>query len=172
MRIVHGDIWHYYERGAWAVIPTNTCVRADGTAVMGAGLAKQAAERFPELPALYGEWLNGGTNDGPVFFDEGRLILFPTKRNWRNPSDLDLIEANLSRLAEELSAASCHVVFPLLGCGLGGLDWEREVRPLMERYLVSDRYAVVVPGSAPVAEMPQNGAGAVSRAAGTRGGVL
>lgn len=27
------------------------------------------------------------------------------------------------------------VAFPLLGCGNGGLDWDRQVRPLMETYL-------------------------------------
>lgn len=147
MRIVRGDLWEYHRRGAWAVIPTNTTVRANGTAVMGAGLAKQAVERFPELAQRYGQALvtrSEREREQPAYFFEERLILFPTKRDWKQPSCLKLVKCNLELLAHHVAGWESSLAVPLLGCGLGGLDWEREVRPLVERYLSGLRYAVVV----------------------------
>lgn len=49
-------------RGVRAVfiIPTNVQRRSDGSAVMGAGLAKEAAERVPGLAKRYGDALRAG----------------------------------------------------------------------------------------------------------------
>ncbi|WP_457952420.1 macro domain-containing protein [Lactiplantibacillus pentosus] len=40
---------------------------------------------------------------------------------------------SLSRLIRKKGIES--ISFPQLGAGNGGLDWEREVKPLMEKYL-------------------------------------
>lgn len=46
------------------------------------------------------------------------------------------IEAGLRRFVETYADQGiAQVAFPQLGCGNGGLDWEGQVRPLMERYL-------------------------------------
>ncbi|MGA3270896.1 MULTISPECIES: hypothetical protein [Lactiplantibacillus] len=39
----------------------------------------------------------------------------------------------MSRLIRKKGIES--ISFPQLGAGNGGLDWEREVKPLMEKYL-------------------------------------
>lgn len=54
------NVWDVHAAGGWVVIPTNQQTRTDGTAVMGAGLAKDAAERFPALPGAYGLALSAG----------------------------------------------------------------------------------------------------------------
>lgn len=108
--------------------------------VMGKGIAKDFKDIFPEMFAIYQQRCESGE------LTIGKLLLyktpnktilnFPTKRHWRQKSRLDDIEAGLKTFVAryaELSLTS--VAFPQLGCGNGGLDWESEVRPLMERYL-------------------------------------
>mgnify|MGYP006048552271 CR=1 FL=1 len=50
----HGDLWDVHAQGSWIAITTNGVIRTNGHGVMGAGLAKQAADRFPRLPLLLG----------------------------------------------------------------------------------------------------------------------
>lgn len=52
-----GDLWDYSARGEWIAITTNGITKANGQAVMGAGLAKQAATRYPDLPSWLGQRL-------------------------------------------------------------------------------------------------------------------
>ena len=54
------ELWALHDAGLWVVIPTNLRRKADGTAVMGAGLALAAARRFPDLAARYGVALGAG----------------------------------------------------------------------------------------------------------------
>lgn len=55
MKEVKGDIWKVAaENHDWIVIPTNGFVKVNGKAVMGRGLAYQAMEKYPELPAELG----------------------------------------------------------------------------------------------------------------------
>ena len=51
------DIWALHDSGFWVVVPTNTCKKKGGSAVMGAGLARDAALRYHDLAATYGESL-------------------------------------------------------------------------------------------------------------------
>lgn len=144
LTIVNGDLWDYHARGYGVVIPTNLQVRADGTAVMGAGLAKQAAERFPEVPRKYAQHILLGYAGGrPWESSEDRLILLPTKEHWKDPSPLWLVERGIGWLACRFAGPSQQVALPLLGCGLGGLDWEQDVRPICERHLSGPQFVVV-----------------------------
>jgi O-acetyl-ADP-ribose deacetylase (regulator of RNase III) len=61
------------------------------------------------------------------------VLNFPTKRHWRDPSQLEDVQSGLEALARELCARHIQsVALPALGCGLGGLSWS-VVRPLIER---------------------------------------
>lgn len=131
------DIWDF---PGWKVIPTNLQTRRDGTAVMGAGLAKQAALQYPDLPRLYGEQLRGLTDqipDLPMVCQSQQLILFPTKDHWRDNSDLELIDYGLAWLRDPMGIWQSQggLYIPKLGCGLGRLSWRDQVRPLVEHYL-------------------------------------
>ena len=63
------------------------------------------------------------------------MLLFPTKKHWRNPSKLEYIEQGLIKFVENWDKLGANsIAFPRLGCGNGGLNWD-VVRPLMEKYL-------------------------------------
>lgn len=139
------DLWDLWARGMAVVIPTNTTRKANGEAIMGAGLAKQAQDRMPDLPRVYGDHLSRG--EVRVVLEALRVILLPTKQDWRKPAQLPLIEEGLRWMVghERLRRLGWEVAVPPLGCGLGTLRWDDQVRPLMERYL-DERFVVVLPG--------------------------
>jgi O-acetyl-ADP-ribose deacetylase (regulator of RNase III) len=60
------------------------------------------------------------------------VINFPTKRDWRANSRYEDIEAGLEALVADVRRLGItSIAVPPLGCGLGGLDWNR-VRPMIE----------------------------------------
>jgi hypothetical protein len=135
MQEIIGSIWDFHKQGHWVIVPTNGNRTKDGLAVMGAGVAKDAALRYPELMELLGEALAGG--NGVNVFPDQRIITFPTKNNWRNPSDVMLIHRScqeFKRIIENWQGECPAFYSPQLGCGLGGLKWEM-VKPILEKYL-------------------------------------
>ncbi len=137
MKEITGDIWDFYDQGHWIVIPTNLSHKANGDAVMGAGLAKQAVDRFSSLPFRLGQ-LGYGVH---AFLDL-HLYALPTKDNWRNPSSIELIQEGVQNLSES-AHWSREIYLPRLGCGerTGRLQWNN-VKPIMEQCL-DDRFTVV-----------------------------
>lgn len=157
-----GDIWTYddVERKdgqswPWIVIPTNGETKVNGEAVMGAGVAKDAAVRFPLLARKLGAKLREGGNH--VFFLEQTavkgetrlfrgLVAFPTKHKWRDMSSLELIEQSAKELRDlVLHCKPAAVILPRVGTGLGGLGW-KVVKPVLERHLTEDLYVVMEKG--------------------------
>lgn len=148
MREVSDDIWNF-QKDHWIVITTNLGWNTKGENIMGAGLAKQAADRFPHLPAVYGKLCKAFGNEMGLVFDS-RLILFPTKSldeanphlSWKQNSSLELIEKGLKQLS------SIHITqgiaVPLLGTLNGKLSKD-EVLPLMRKYLRDSKYVIVHP---------------------------
>lgn len=64
--------------------------------------------------------------------NEFRLISFPTKYDYHDPSDLDLIKRSCEELIDicnKINIATCYLCPP--GCGLGGLNYSSQVRPLL-----------------------------------------
>lgn len=143
MREVEGDLIEYPADAI--VIPVNWTAKRNGDAVMGAGVAKQAAVRWPWLPVRLGACIGyaGGVSVRAFPTDGLWVVAFPTKRDWRIASDMALIEGllpSLLRLTEHYGWRT--VALPRLGCGLGGLDWERQVRPALAP-IFDDRFVVV-----------------------------
>jgi hypothetical protein len=139
MRETVGDIWEHFGT-AIICITTNGLVTGKGTAVFGRGCARQAMERFADLPLRLGRLLREEGNH--VHYLGDGLVSFPVEESpWSNP-DLRLI----SRSAGELRAlADLHgwgeIVVPRPGCGGGGLNW-LDVRPLLAREF-DDRFMVI-----------------------------
>lgn len=117
------------------VIPVNT------VGVMGAGLALYAKKRYPQVFDIYRKACFNGSLSVNGFHvvnidNDKKIILFPTKTTWKEPSKLPLIIRSLLRFKEnyqDYNIKSC--AFPLLGCGLGQLS-HKDVVPLMIEHLI------------------------------------
>lgn len=126
-----------FDSGADALVNPVNCV-----GVMGAGLARQYARRYPAMVAAYRRrcasgQVRPGVLDVHEAFDpihrRGLVVVnLPTKEHWREDSRLELVDVGLRALAGLLVASPelGTVAVPALGCGLGGLDW-RQVEPLV-----------------------------------------
>ena len=102
--------------------------------VMGKGIALQFKQKFPDMFEAYRRACKAGEvrpGSMHVFrFDDRSaprfIINFPTKRHWRSPSRLEDIEAGLLALAAEVRGHNIRsIAVPALGCGNGGLEWQR-----------------------------------------------
>ena len=127
-----GDLLH---ADAEALVNTVNCV-----GVMGKGIALHFKLAFPANFEAYREACRRGeVCPGRMFvFPTGLpanprfIVNFPTKRDWREGSRLEDIDAGLQELTVEIRRLGIgSIAVPPLGCGLGGLEWEA-VRPRIE----------------------------------------
>jgi len=140
---VKGDLWEHYSKGRWIIITVNGDTRKDGACVMGRGIAKQTAIRFPKFPYILGAAIRKEGNNLFVF-GNFKIITLPVKHHWKEQADLELIERSLKQLVHWANTPWKHGRFYLTraGCGNGRLDWLTEVKPLFKKYL-DDRFVVV-----------------------------
>lgn len=143
MREISGDIWRYHKIGGVVAVTTNGVVKNDGRLVMGKGIALKAANLYPELPKIFGDWVKKRDNF-PMYIMKYNILSFPTKYHWKDNASISLVKgsAELSmRIADEYNL---NMIFcPRFGCGLDGLKWEdvREaVTPILDdRFIVMDK---------------------------------
>ena len=146
---------------AEALVNTVNCV-----GFMGKGIALQFKKAYPENFEDYRKACAAGeVQPGRMHIFELRSMLnpkfvinFPTKRDWRANSRYEDIEAGLKALVTDVRRLGItSIAVPPLGCGLGGLDWNR-VRPMIEAAfapLPSVRVLLYEPAGAPEArQMP------------------
>lgn len=133
VKIERGNV---LEARAEALVNTVNCV-----GFMGKGVALQFKKAYPEnFHAYQRACRNREVKPGRMFiFDCGSMlgvryiINFPTKRHWKGKSRYQDIEAGLAALVQDVRRLRIRsIAIPPLGCGLGGLDWNR-VRPMIER---------------------------------------
>ena len=140
MKQITGDIWDYHKRGHWIVITTNGTIHKNGVAVMGKGIAKQAALKYPKLPYYLGLAIKDVGNIGHIFPDY-KIITLPTKHNWWEKSDITLIERGCKALSKMHARVKVNIYMVRPGCSNGKLKWE-DVKPIIEQYL-DDRFVIV-----------------------------
>jgi O-acetyl-ADP-ribose deacetylase (regulator of RNase III) len=121
-----GDI---FSRTTHALVnPVNT------VGVMGKGLALAFKKKYPHNFNCYQEACQMKKLDvGQILVVEDQdlfgprtIVNFPTKRDWKNPSEYAYIESGLRELAAWLDHSRKEIqsiAIPALGCGLGGLEW-------------------------------------------------
>jgi hypothetical protein len=157
MIMIKGNIWDHHRGGPTdkpfsdacaVVVTTNGIIRKDGRAVMGAGIALQAAQRFKDLPNLLANALR---NYGNILFyyPNWNLFTFPTKHDFKMPSDLALIERSTIQLASVLVDEKykyLRVIMTKPGCGYGKLSWN-QVEPILDKHLsyFGERIRVIEP---------------------------
>jgi O-acetyl-ADP-ribose deacetylase (regulator of RNase III) len=153
MREKVGDLFEQYDADA-IVITTNACTNAQGKAIMGRGVAEQAARRFPGLDRALGHRLmDRGSVQVQVFLGSAGMtdretnqprtvVALPVKYDWSKPASTVLIKRCLDELVLITKALGWrHVVLPRPGCGNGGLNWD-DIRPILIEKL-DDRFTVV-----------------------------
>lgn len=138
IRYVNGSI---FDSGADILVCPVNCV-----GVMGAGLAREFAKRFPGIERQYKSicctgWIRDYRTLIVQPVQEASepsqwVALLATKDDWRDPSQPMLVYSGLAALAERLltfEKVNASVAIPALGCGLGGLDWAC-VKPMIEGF--------------------------------------
>jgi len=108
--------------------------------VMGKGIAKEFKRIYPDMFREYQRLCEQGRfNVGDLWLYKTPhkwILNFPTKKHWRSPSKLEYVDAGLRKFVQRYAEKGItSIAFPMLGCGNGGLDWEHQVQPLMEKYL-------------------------------------
>jgi O-acetyl-ADP-ribose deacetylase (regulator of RNase III) len=128
-----------FESDCEAITNTVNCV-----GIMGGGLAKAFKKNYPEMfreysdvcckcelwPGVMHIWEN--PNGTPKY-----IVNFPTKDDWRNPSDIGFIIDGLVALKDEIIKRDIKsIAIPSLGCGLGGLSYV-DVKKEIEKFAVT-----------------------------------
>lgn len=109
-------------------VTTNPVIAYDGGLVMGRGIAREAADRFPDIRFWLAQAvLRRGNNvmSMPTGMTPGfRLLTFPTKWHWQLDAEIDLILRSCAQLRKVADAGGFQTVrLPRPGCGNGGLKW-------------------------------------------------
>ena len=112
-------------------------VNKDMQAVMGKGIALLAKKKFPWLPIRLGHDLCC-SGSRVCYMGEG-IIAFPVKNNWFDKkADRSLIRNSCKQLRDLIKSSFISIMtvyLPKPGCGVGGLNWETEVKPIIEEEL-------------------------------------
>lgn len=130
-----------YVKGDLFKSPAKVLVNTVNTVgVMGAGIAKEFKKLYPNMFNRYQQFCEEGLfkiGSLWIYKTDNKFILnFPTKDHWRNPSKTEYIKAGLEKfIAAYSDYGISSIAFPHIGCGNGELHWEREVHPLMIKYL-------------------------------------
>lgn len=142
MKQIHGDIWNESEERALRCITTNCILDRNLHLVMGAGIAKQAKEKYPELPQILGKHVADHGNNVRILSDIN-IASFPTKYHWKDRSVPELIKRSAHQLWHEVTYKFPYkkVLLPPPGCGLGGLQW-RDVKAILDP-IFDDRFVIV-----------------------------
>lgn len=124
--MIHYVSGNCFDRAADVRVNTVNCV-----GVMGKGIALEFKKRYQAMFADYaracrrGEVVPGKLHTYRVAVNY-LIVNFPTKRHWRDLSRYEDIDAGLDALRDLLAPLGrVHVTLPALGCGNGGLDWNR-----------------------------------------------
>jgi hypothetical protein len=148
MKIVKGDLWDFWELGWKIVVSTNIgwgrgLLVGEGSRQhannMGAGIAWQAASRWPWLPLWLGEHYRArhrlGATQQPVEHDQLRLIFVPVKPllesdpaySWNQRASVPLIDEQLNLLTRHRG----KIALGFVGCGNGGLRQDQVMPALL-----------------------------------------
>ena len=142
-------------------IATNGIIGAAGLAVMESGTAGEAAKRWPNIRFVLGKQMLRAGNVPMLigFLDaEGKYTepnyqdfkkknykclvwSFPTKNDFRKPSEIDLIKCSAETIVQRADKLKLkNIYIPRPGCANDDLDWN-DVKPILENVL-DDRFTI------------------------------
>ena len=138
MKEVFGDALVLRRNYTYLCVTTNGFVKKDGTAVMGAGIAKAVSVQAPAAPARLGLRIKQNGNIVQKFYNN--VLAFPVKHNWWEVADIELIKESCRQLVSLLGPNETALL-PRPGCGNGKLNWS-DVKPEIE-IILDDRISIV-----------------------------
>lgn len=144
-----GNMFDVWGQTDLFLFTSNPIVNKKGLAVMGRGIAKQLADRHPQIRKDFGDWLTiwwprlGYHVEALDYYDGQNVGFFMVKEHWAEDAKLEVIERSVDSLLGFIEDANALAVddtrvpvrrvdlnFP--GIGNGKLSREA-VLPLLER---------------------------------------
>lgn len=132
--------------------------------VMGKGIALQFKNAFPLNFKIYQKACKDRTFDiGNILVTnestingEKIIINFPTKKDWRNPSEYEYIEKGLQELRKYILDNKIEsIAIPPLGAGNGGLEWDRVKKMIIDYLSDLDSDIIIYEPSSSIKEKMQ-----------------
>lgn len=129
MILEKGNMWDVYGNTDLFLVTTNPVINKSGGLVMGRGIAKEFATRFPEGPKEFARLVRAFPSHyvrtltyTPVF-GEQTVGYFMVKDHWAEPAKLSIIMRSTAELMDRAPLYKrIDLNFP--GIGNGGLDRE------------------------------------------------
>ena len=140
-KVIYGDV---FAQPVDAYLITVNCVGA-----MGRGIALTAKNTIPGIYQSYRQAcrdkkIKPGTI-GEYTHQNKRYLLAATKDHFKDPSKRDWLENILSTLAQQSEKRGVtSIAIPPLGCGNGLLNFDKDLVPLLDRYLATCPTEVLV----------------------------
>lgn len=132
IQIIDGNI---FTSPAQTLVNTVNCF-----GVMGAGIAQEYAIRYPKMLEDYKKICERKLLEvGKLWIydvsEERKILNFPTKKHWRDPSQMLFLELGMQKFLQTYQEKGItSIAFPLLGAQNGGLD-PNHVQSFMEEKL-------------------------------------
>lgn len=138
MNISYGNMWDVYDEADLFLITTNSFIKRNGALVMGAGIAREARDRFPGLDLALGRKIKHLGKYGLIVSEkwpDKKLGAFQVKYHFKDSASLELIEYSCNDLItfitqNTLRFGTVHLNYP--GIGNGKLT-EDDVYPIVRK---------------------------------------
>jgi O-acetyl-ADP-ribose deacetylase (regulator of RNase III) len=137
--MIHYKTGNLFDSEAEALVNTVNTV-----GVMGKGIALQFKNMFPHNYKTYSNACKNNelkvgqllvTEEATLLTGKKIIVNFPTKTNWRFPSEYKYIEDGLVELIKVIKVKNIKsIAIPPLGAGNGGLNWNK-VKQILENSL-------------------------------------
>ncbi len=130
-----------YKKGNIINEPVEALVNTVNTVgIMGKGIALAFKKAFPDNYKIYKNICDKNEFDiGDILITETGSLLpkyiinFPTKRHWRNRSEMEYIEKGMKELIKKINEYGIQsIAIPPLGCGNGGLKWNDVIQIILD----------------------------------------
>ena len=154
--MIEYTIGNLFESDAEALVNTVNTV-----GVMGKGVALQFKKNYHNNYKAYVEACkNGDVQIGRMFvvrdhslLGEKLIVNFPTKTDWRKPSEYEYVERGLDALVDTIRQYGIKsIAIPPLGAGNGGLHWDKVKKMIEEKLAALDVRIIVYEPSQQIKE--------------------
>ena len=121
-----GNMWDAYPGTDLFVITTNSCIMNNGCLVMGAGIAREARDRFPGIECRLAKLIKSKCGHLGRYYlvidPQTHIAAFQVKQDWSDHADTSLILGSTNALTRWIAERPLRVALNFPGIGLGGLS--------------------------------------------------